>query len=150
MPVQPIPDDYQTATPYLIVRGAARAIEFYKQAFGAEEVLRLADPPARSGTPRSRPARRASCWPTSGPKWASAARSRSAAPRCVCSFTSRTWTRGSPRPSPPAPGCSGTLEDPFGHLWTIATHKEDVPREEVEKRFAAFLKQQGGREAERL
>ena len=39
---------------------------------------------------------------------------------------------------------SGTLEDPFGHVWTIATHKEDVPPEEMKKRSEAFLKQQGG------
>lgn len=41
MPVKAKPDGYHTATPYLIVRGAARAIEFYKQAFGATERLRL-------------------------------------------------------------------------------------------------------------
>ena len=39
---------------------------------------------------------------------------------------------------------SGTLEDPFGHVWTIATHEEDMPPEEMKKRSEAFLKQQGG------
>jgi PhnB protein len=38
---------------------------------------------------------------------------------------------------------SGTLEDPFGHVWTIATHKEDVSPDEMKKRAEAFLKQQG-------
>jgi PhnB protein len=39
---------------------------------------------------------------------------------------------------------SGTLEDPFGHVWTIATHKEDVRMEEMQKRFREFMKNQGG------
>jgi PhnB protein len=43
-PVKPIPDGYHTVTPYIICRGAAKAIEFYKQAFGATETMRLAGP----------------------------------------------------------------------------------------------------------
>jgi PhnB protein len=38
---------------------------------------------------------------------------------------------------------SGTLEDPFGHMWTLATHKEDVAPEEIHRRFEALCKQQG-------
>src|SRR5262249_55354563 len=49
MPVKPIPDGYHTATPYIIVGGAARAIEFYKQAFGATELMRLPDQSGRIG-----------------------------------------------------------------------------------------------------
>src|SRR6186997_618938 len=41
MPVKPIPDGYHTATPYLVIRGAKRALEFYKKAFGAEELMRI-------------------------------------------------------------------------------------------------------------
>jgi PhnB protein len=44
MPTKPIPDAYRTATPYIIVNGASRAIEFYKAAFSATELVRLADP----------------------------------------------------------------------------------------------------------
>src|SRR5262245_3706287 len=44
MAVKPIPDGYHTVTPYLIVKGAARALELYKKAFGAKELMRLADP----------------------------------------------------------------------------------------------------------
>ena len=47
--VQPIPEGYHTATPYLIVSGAARAIEFYKKAFGATELFRMAQPDGRIG-----------------------------------------------------------------------------------------------------
>src|SRR5262245_19546672 len=44
MPVKPVPDGYHTVTPYLIISGAAKAIEFYKKAFGATELLRLEGP----------------------------------------------------------------------------------------------------------
>ena len=46
---KPIPDGYRTATPYLIVKGAAEAIDFYKRAFGATEMLRMADPQGKIG-----------------------------------------------------------------------------------------------------
>src|SRR4051794_28800959 len=49
MATRPIPDGYHTATPYLIVRGAAGAIEFYKSAFGATELMRLEEPGGRVG-----------------------------------------------------------------------------------------------------
>src|SRR5690349_12648184 len=49
MAIQPIPDGYHTATPYLIVKGAGRAIEFYKRAFGASEVMRMDGPNGRIG-----------------------------------------------------------------------------------------------------
>ncbi len=49
MATKPIPDGYRTATPYLIIKGAAEAIEFYKRAFGATELLRMADAQGRVG-----------------------------------------------------------------------------------------------------
>src|SRR6476646_1037927 len=49
MPVKPIPDGYHTVTPYLICKGAAQAIDFYKKAFGAKEVMRFADPSGKIG-----------------------------------------------------------------------------------------------------
>src|SRR5580693_4622877 len=49
MAVKAVPEGYRTATPYLIVKGAAEAIEFYKRAFGASEMPRMADPQGRIG-----------------------------------------------------------------------------------------------------
>ena len=49
MATKPIPEGYRTVTPYLIIKGAAEAIEFYKRAFGATELLRMADPHGRVG-----------------------------------------------------------------------------------------------------
>src|ERR1700757_3350319 len=54
MATKPIPEGYRTATPYLIVKGAAEAIEFYKRVFGATELMRMADPPGRVGPPEIR------------------------------------------------------------------------------------------------
>jgi len=51
---EPIPDGYHTATPYLIVKGAAQAIEFYKKAFGATECCAWRNLVARSATLKSR------------------------------------------------------------------------------------------------
>jgi len=51
--VNPIPDGYHTVTPYFTVKDAARAVEFYKQAFGAVEMMRMADPKGKISTPRS-------------------------------------------------------------------------------------------------
>src|SRR5262245_52224563 len=49
MAVRPIPAGYHTVTPYLVINGAARALEFYKKAFGAEERVRMADPSGKIG-----------------------------------------------------------------------------------------------------
>ena len=49
MAVKPIPEGYYTATPYLIIKGAARALDFYKQAFGAEELMRFPMPNGQIG-----------------------------------------------------------------------------------------------------
>ena len=66
--VKPIPEGHHTVTPYLILSGASDAIAFYVKALGAEEVMRLADPAARSTMPKSASAIPASCWPTSTPR----------------------------------------------------------------------------------
>ena len=55
MAVKPIPEGYHTATPYLIIQGAAKAIEFYKQAFEATELMRLDSPGGKIGVPASIP-----------------------------------------------------------------------------------------------
>ena len=107
MAVKPVPDGYHTATPYLIVQGAAGAIDFYKAAFGAVELMRMA---AASG------------------KVGHAAGAREGRPLKDQFYGDR----------------SGTLEDPFGHTWTLATHREDVPEEELTKRAEALMKQQAG------
>ena len=147
--VKPIPDGYHSITPYLSVKGAADAIEYYKKAFGAEELFRMAAPDGKIGHAEMKigdsPFMLADEFPEMG-------------------FVSPNTLGGSPvgmmiyvpdvdtvyKQSLAAGGQevkplqdqfygdrSGTLKDPFGHVWTIATHKEDVPEEELKKRAAA-------------
>jgi PhnB protein len=79
MAIQPIPEGYHTATPYLIVKGAGRAIEFYKRAFGASEVMRMDVPNGRIGHAEIRIGIHRSCWPMSIRRWAFGVLNRSAA-----------------------------------------------------------------------
>ncbi len=146
--VKPIPDGYHTVTPYLIIKGAAKALDFYKKAFGAEELFRfdmggmighaeikigdspimLADehpdmgyksPPAYGGTPVSIVLYVNDVDALA--KKATAAGAKVLRPVEDQFYGDRT----------------GTFEDPFGHVWSIATHVEDVSPEEMKKRVAA-------------
>ena len=155
MAVKSIPDGYYTATPYLIVKDAARAIEFYKQAFGATELMRFADP---SGKVRhaeikigNSPIMLADEHPEMGYRGPQAL---GGSPVGILLYVedvdarfNRAITAGASVMRPVKDQFygdrSGTLTDPFGHVWTIATHKEDVSIEEVHKRFEASMKQQG-------
>lgn len=62
--VKAIPEGYEGATPYLIIKGAANALEFYKKAFGATEIMRIPAPGGTVGHAESRLDMRSSCWPT--------------------------------------------------------------------------------------
>lgn len=154
MATKPIPDGYRTATPYLIVKGAADAIEFYKKAFGATELLRMADPHGRVGHaeikigdsvimladehpsmgyrgPRSLGGSSVSILlylPDVDEVFARAVKAGAKAQRAVANqfYGDR----------------SGTLEDPFGHVWHLATHKEDLSPAEMKKRGEAMAKKE--------
>ena len=156
MTVKAIPDGYYTATPYLIVKGAARAIEFYKKAFGATELMRLADPSGKVGHAEIRignsPIMLADEFPEMG------ARSPEAfggSPVSIALYVEDVDERfrqaiaaGAKEVRPVQDQFygdrSGTLTDPFGHTWTIATHKEDLSPEEISKRLEASAQQGGG------
>jgi PhnB protein len=155
MAVKPIPDGYHTATPYLIVRDAARAIDFYTRAFGATALMRLPDP---SGKMRhaeikigNSPIMLADEFPDMGCRspqsLGGAAVSLMLYVEDVDTQFSQAIAAGAKVLNPVADQFygdrSGTLEDPFGHVWTLATHKEDVAPEEIHRRFEALSKQQG-------
>ena len=154
MAVQPIPDGYHTVTPYLIVDDAARALEFYKEAFGATELMRLDGP---GGTIMhaeikigDSPVMLADEMPEMnyrGPK------ALGGTPLSLMFYVEDVDARfeqalaaGAVERRPLADQFygdrCGTLEDPFGHHWTLATHIEDVTPEEMEKRFAEMMKAQ--------
>src|SRR5437667_7113924 len=155
MPVQPIPDGYHTVTPYLIVRGAARAIDFYKKAFGAREVLRLADPTGKIGHAEIQIGDSMIMLADEHPEMGfrgpqslggSAVGLALYVEDVDVRFNQAVAAGGKvkqPVKDQFYGDRSGTLTDPFGHVWTIATHVEDVPPEEINRRFAAAMQPQG-------
>lgn len=147
--VKPIPEGYHTATPYLIVRDAARAIEFYKKAFGATELMRMADPSGKVMHAEIRignsPIMLADEVPEMG---ARGPESLGGSPVSILLYVedvdalfSQAVAAGAKVQRPVKDQFygdrSGGVTDPFGHVWYIATHKEDVSPEEMRKRAAA-------------
>jgi PhnB protein len=152
MATKPIPEGYRTATPYLIIKGAAEAIEFYKRAFGATEMLRMADPQGRVGHAEIRIGDSvmmlADEHPAMGYRGPRALGGSSVSILLYLEDVDAVFERavraGAKALRPVANQFygdrSGTLEDPFGHVWTIATHVEDVPPEEMRRRAEAAMK----------
>jgi PhnB protein len=145
---KPIPDGYHTATPYLIVKGAAEAIEFYKKAFGATELMRMPQPGGKIGHAEIKigdsPIMLADESPDVG---ARSPQSIGGSPVSIMLYVedvdrifSQAVAAGAKVKRPVADQFygdrTGGIEDPFGHLWYIATHKEDVSPEEMRKRAA--------------
>lgn len=145
--VKAIPDQYRSATPYIICRGAAQAIEFYQKAFGATEMFRLGAPGGKIGHAEIRIGKDAIVmladeFPEMGAK---SPQSFGGSPvsiyvyvEDVDAFTARAEAAGAKLLRPVADQFYGDrsvhLEDPFGHRWGFATHKEDLTAEEVMKR----------------
>ena len=154
MPVKPIPEGYHTVTPYLIIQGAAKAIEFYKQALGATELLRLEGPGGTIGHAEIKigdsPVMLADEHPQMGHRGPQALGGTPVSlavyvPNVDELFAQAIAAGGKPlRPVADQfyGDRAGTLVDPFGHVWTLATHVEDVPPDEINRRFEAMMKAQ--------
>ena len=156
MPVKPIPDGYHSVTPYLIVRNGAQALEFYKQAFGATELMRMEQPGGKIGHAEfqlgdSR-VMLADEFPEMGAK---SPDSIGGSPVGLMLYVPDVDARfkqalaaGAKELRPVKDQFygdrSGTLVDPFGHQWTIGTHTEDPSDEEIKQRMAAMMQEQGG------
>lgn len=146
--VKPIPEGYNTLTPYLIVKGAKAALEFYKKAFDAQELMRVDAPGGMIGHAEMK---------------VGDSLFMLADEHAEMGFKAPTTYGGSPvgfnlyvtevdmvAAKAKAAGAkelrpvqdqfygdrSGTFQDPFGHVWTISTHVEDVSPEELAKRAA--------------
>ena len=146
--VKPIPDGYHTVTPYLIVGDAARAIEFYEQAFGAVEVMRMDGRAGKIGHAEIRigdsPIMLADESPEMG---ARSARTIGGSPISLMVYVEDVDARvaqavaaGAKLTRPVANQFygdrTGGVEDPFGYHWYLATHVEDVPPDELARRAA--------------
>jgi PhnB protein len=146
--VKPIPEGYHSVTPYLIIKGAANAIEFYKKAFGATELFRMdhqgkiGHAEIKIGDSPIMLSDEASEMGYVGPT------SLGGSPVSIMIYVEDVDTifkqaieAGGEQLKPLQDQFygdrSGSLKDPFGHIWHVATHKEDVSPEEMDKRMAA-------------
>ena len=147
--VNPISDGYHSVTPYLIVNDGARAIEFYKQAFGATELFRMAGPDGRIGHAEIKIGDSHVMLADEHPQMnARSPQSFGGSPVSLMLYVDdvdttvgRAVEAGAKLTRPVADQFygdrTGGVEDPFGHAWYVATHVEDVPPEELKKRAAA-------------
>jgi PhnB protein len=153
MAVKPVPDAYHTATPYLICKGAADAIAYYKKAFGATELVRHGGPDGHVGHAEVKigdsTIMLADEFPQMGAK---SPHTIGGTPVFIMLYVEdvdavfrQALSAGGKELHPVKDQFygdrSGTLLDPFGHMWTIATHKEDVSPEEMQRRAQEAMKQ---------
>ena len=155
MAVKPIPDGYHTVTPYLIIKGAAAAIEFYKKVFGAKELFRMPGPGGKVGHAELQIGDSRIMLADEHPEMgAKSPASFGGSPVGLMLYVedvdarfNRAVAAGATVKKPLADQFygdrSGTVSDPFGHQWTIATHKEDLSPEEIDRRMKAMMKKQG-------
>lgn len=148
--VNHVPECYHAVTPYLIVRGAARAIDFYQKTFGAAELFRMPRPDGRIGHAEIKIGDSHIMLADEFPEMSAISpQTCGGTPVGILLYVpdvDATFARAL------AHGASvnqavedkfygdraGTIIDPFGHKWTIATHVEDVSPEELERRVAAL------------
>jgi len=154
--VKPIPDEFHTLTPYLYVRGGAEAIDFYKRAFGAVERFRLPGPDGKTiahaeivigdsivmlgdespqmGNLSPQAFKGSPVGMLMYVEDVDAAFKRAVAAGATVKFPVENKFYGER---------SGCVVDPFGHLWTLMTHIEDVTTEEVQKRMVELFGKMG-------
>jgi len=143
MTVKPIPDGYHSITPFLIVPGAAKLLDFLQQAFEAQELhrmprpdgtimhaeVRIGDSLVMMGEPMG------DCQPMFGSLYLYV--------HDVDAVYKRALQAGATSTSEPADQFYGDrsagIKDPVGNQWWIATHKEDVPPGEIARRAKAFM-----------
>ena len=151
MAVQPVPDGYHTVSPYLAVEDAATAIDYYKKAFGATERVRMETPDGKIGHAEleigdsivmlADPFPQASTKPPHELGGTSAGvflyvedvdqvvkRAVEAGATVTMEVADQFWGDR-----------FGTVTDPFGHVWSVATHIEDVPPAEMAERAKAAM-----------
>jgi len=146
--VKPVPDGYHAVTPYLSVRGAAEAIAFYKKALGAKERMRMPGPGGKIGHAEITIGDSRLMLADEHPPLdflAPPARGGSSVHlhvyvKNVDAVVEKAVKAGAKLARPVQNQFYGdrlgTIEDPFGHVWHLATHVEDVPTAEMKKRAA--------------
>ena len=154
--VQPIPAGYHSVTPYLAIHGAAEALAFYKKAFGAKEIMRMPGPDGKLGhaeikigdsrvmlsdeyeamaflSPQSRGGTTVHIHLYVKDVDATVARAAGVGAKLARPIQDQFYGDR-----------TGSIEDPFGHLWHIATHKEDLSMAELKRRAEKTVKERSG------
>ena len=151
MTVKAIPAGHRTVTPYLTIRNGAKALEFYKKAFGATEIFKLMMPDGRLGHAEIRLGDSLIMLSDEFPEYGGKAPDTlGGSPVSIHLYVEdvdavfkKALAAGAKERKPVMDQFygdrSGQLEDPFGHLWWVATHEEDIPPEELQKRAEAMF-----------
>jgi PhnB protein len=154
MAVKPIPEGYHAVTPYLVIKGATAAIDYYKKVFGATERMRMDAPGGTIGHAElvigDSTIMLADEFPDMGFR---SPKTIGGSPVSLVLYVEdvdtvfkRAVGAGAKELRPVADQFygdrMGTLEDPFGHVWSVATHTEDVSPDEMERRAGEYAKQQ--------
>jgi PhnB protein len=144
-----IPNDYHTITPYLIIKGAAQAIEYYKKVFGATEAVRMNGPDGKVGHAELKIGNSRIMLADENPSMGQGHASASTIGTSPVSLyvylpdvdrvIRQAVVEGAKILKPVEDQFygdrSGFIQDPFGHFWSVATHVEDVSPKELEERM---------------
>jgi PhnB protein len=154
MSVKPIPKGYRSLTPYLAVTQAADAIEFYRRAFGAKERMRLDAPDGRIAHAELEIGDSVVMLADEVPDMAfrgpASLGGTSVTLHLYVKDVDASFRKATEAGAQPMRAVqdqfygdrTGSVRDPFGHVWHIATHQEDVPAEEIARRAAAMSDRQ--------
>jgi PhnB protein len=152
MAVKPIPDGYHAVTPYLIMKEAAKAIDYYRRAFGAMELMRFPAPGGKIMHAEIKIGDSTVMLADEFPEMGYLGpESRGGSTVSILLYVenvdevfNRAVAAGAkvlrPVKNEFYGDRTGTLADPFGHVWSVATHVEDVTPEEMQRRFRESMK----------
>ncbi len=154
---KPIPDGYRTVTPYLTVHDAAQALDFYRRAFGTEEIVRMPGPDGKVMHAELKVGDSIVMLSDEFPGMSSCRAPKSLGGTTTMLFLYVPDVDAAFKRAVDA-GCKvlmpvadmfwgdrfGKLEDPFGNQWGLATHKEDLTPEEIRQRAEAAMAQMSG------
>ncbi len=160
MAVKPIPDGYTSVTPYLTIKGAAEALIFYKKAFNATEILRMEGPDKKIGHAEIQIGNARIMLADEHPDMLCNKSPATLGATAVGimlyvdsvdTLYSQAIAAGGKEMRPVQDQFygdrSGTLVDPFGHVWTVSTHIADYSDEEIRERAAAFMKEMASKKS---
>ena len=149
--VKPIPENYHRVTPYLVVEGAAEAIDYYTRVFGASELMRMPAPGGKVGHAELRIGDSIVMLADANPQMGhKSPRALGGTPISLLLYvedadaTARKAVENGAKLVRPVEtqfygDRMGGVEDPFGHHWFVATHVEDVSPEEMKRRMQAMV-----------